>query len=129
MPLPRIAARVQKRLFNPLARLWAPLVPGYGVIVHTGRRSGRTYRTPLNVFSVPGGFAVVIAYGRESDWLRNLRAAGQAEVVKRRRRYTVNNPRLVSYAEARPTLPFYAKVISRGTNSPDVLLMDALPAD
>jgi deazaflavin-dependent oxidoreductase (nitroreductase family) len=128
MPLPRFAARVQKRLFNPLARLWAPLLPGYGVLVHTGRRSGRAYRTPLNVFRVPGGFAVVIAYGQESDWLRNLRAADRAELIKLRRRYTVSNPRIVSYSEARPTLPLYGRLISKGTNSPDVLLVDAVPA-
>jgi deazaflavin-dependent oxidoreductase (nitroreductase family) len=126
MPLPRFAARIQKRVFNPLARLWAPLVPGYGLIVHTGRRSGRTYRTPLNVFRVPGGFAVVIAYGRESDWLRNLRAANSAELIKLRRRYTVSNPRIASYAEVRTTLPLYGRLISKGTNSPDVLLVDAV---
>jgi deazaflavin-dependent oxidoreductase (nitroreductase family) len=75
MPLPRVIARFQRRVTNPLARLWAPVLPGYGIVVHTGRRSGRVYRTPLNVFRRPEGFAIVIAYGRRSDWLRNVQAA------------------------------------------------------
>jgi deazaflavin-dependent oxidoreductase (nitroreductase family) len=127
MPVPRAVARFQRLVTNPLVRLWAPLLPGYGVIVHTGRRSGRTYRTPLNVFRAPGGFAIVIAYGRESDWLRNVRAANGGEIVSRRRRHEVSNPRLVSGPDALAVLPLYGRLISRYTRSPDVLLLDATP--
>ena len=100
---------------------------GYGVLVHTGRRSGAVYRTPLNVFRVPGGFAIVIAYGRESDWLRNVRAAKGGELVARRKRYTIANPRIVSTADARASLPLYGRLISRFTKSPDILFLDATP--
>ena len=103
-------------------------MPGYGVLVHIGRKSGRVYRTPLNVFRARnGGFAIVIVYGRESDWLRNVRAAGRAELVTRRRRYTVSNPRIESDVQARRQLPLYGRMISRFTKSPDILLMDAVP--
>ena len=34
----------------------APRLPGFGVIVHVGRRSGRRYRTPVNVFRTPTGY-------------------------------------------------------------------------
>jgi deazaflavin-dependent oxidoreductase (nitroreductase family) len=124
MPLPRAIARFQRRVTNPFARLWAPVLPGYGVVIHTGRRSGTVYRTPLNVFRRPGGFAVVIAYGRESDWLRNVRAANGGEIISRRRRYPVTNPRLVSGSEAHAALPLYGRLISRYTRSPDVLFLD-----
>ena len=77
------------------------------------------------MFRTPGGFAIVIAYGRESDWLRNLRAAQHAELVSRRRRHTVRNPRLVAGPEAQAALPLYGRMISRFTKSPDVLLLDA----
>jgi hypothetical protein len=82
----------------------------------------------LNIFRTPGGFSVVIAYGHESDWLRNLRAANGAHVTCRRRRYALSNPRIVSGPEALATLPLYGRLISRGTRSPDVLLLDAAPA-
>lgn len=128
MPVPRAIAKFQRRVTNPLVRLWAPILPGYGVVVHTGRRSGTVYRTPLNVFRAPGGFAIVIAYGRESDWLRNVRAAQGGEIVTRRRRYTVSNPRIESGAAARAALPLYGRLISRSTKSPDILFLDAKPA-
>jgi deazaflavin-dependent oxidoreductase (nitroreductase family) len=128
MPLPRAIARFQRRVTNPLARLWAPLLPGYGVVIHTGRRSGMVYRTPLNVFRRPGGFAIVIAYGRESDWLRNVRAANGGEIISRRRQCRVTNPRLVSGPEAQAALPLYGRMISRYTRSPDVLFLDIAPA-
>jgi deazaflavin-dependent oxidoreductase (nitroreductase family) len=125
MPVPRAVARFQRRFTNPLLARFAGVLPGYGLLMHTGRRSGRVYRTPLNVFNAPGGFAVVIAYGHESDWLRNLYAAGGAELLKRGKRYTLSNARVVSGADARALLPLYGKLISRGTRSPDVLLLDA----
>jgi deazaflavin-dependent oxidoreductase (nitroreductase family) len=124
MPLPRVIAKFQRRVTNPLVRLWAPVLPGYGIVIHTGRRSGKVYRTPLNVFRRPGGFAVVIAYGRESDWLRNVRAANGGEIISRRRRYSVTNPRLVSGPGAQAALPLYGRMISRYTRSPDVLFLD-----
>jgi deazaflavin-dependent oxidoreductase (nitroreductase family) len=124
MPLPRVIAKFQRRVTNPLVRLWAPVLPGYGIVIHTGRRSGKVYRTPLNVFRRPGGFAVVIAYGRESDWLRNVRTANGGEIISRRRRYSVTNPRLVSGPDAQAALPLYGRMISRYTRSPDVLFLD-----
>ena len=128
MPVPRVVARFQRRFVNPVVGRLAGALPGYGLLIHTGRKSGRAYRTPLNVFKAPGGFAIVIAYGHESDWLRNLHAAGGAEVIRSRRRYVLSNPRIVSGAEARALLPLYGRLISRGTRSPDVLLLDARPS-
>jgi deazaflavin-dependent oxidoreductase (nitroreductase family) len=125
MPLPRSVARFQRRFIHPLVRSIAAVAPGYGLLVHTGRKSGRSYRTPLNVFTVADGFAVVLAYGKDVDWLRNLRAAGAAEMIKRRKRYAISNPRIVSGAELGSRLPLYGRLIILGTRSPDVLLVDA----
>ena len=104
------------------------MLPGYGLLIHTGRKSGRTYRTPLHVFKAPGGVASVIAYGHESDWLRNLYAAGGAALIKNRQHLVLTNPRVVTGAEALALLPLYGRLISRGTRSPDVLLLDATAA-
>ena len=128
MPVPRAVARFQRRFTNPLLGRFAGVLPGYGLMIHQGRKSGRSYRTPLNVFKAPGGVAIVIAYGHQSDWLRNLKSAGGAELIKSRKHFTLSNPRIVSGPEARALLPLYGKLISRGTRSPDVLLLDAAPA-
>jgi deazaflavin-dependent oxidoreductase (nitroreductase family) len=129
MPLPRRVARFQRRFIHRFVRRIAAIAPGYGLLVHTGRKSGRTFRTPLNVFTAPGGgFAILLAYGRDVDWLRNLQAAGGAEVIKSGKRYALDNPRIVSGPDARAHLPFYGRLASTATRSPDVLLLDATPA-
>jgi len=128
MPLPRWVARFQRRFIHPLVRRVAGVAPGYGLLVHTGRKSGRTFRTPLNVFAAPGGFAVVLAYGNEVDWLRNVRAAGTAKMIKSGKDYAISNPRVVPAEQVRAQLPIYGRMIVVGTRSPDVLLVDAEPA-
>lgn len=125
MPLTRAVARFQRRYIHPVVRRHAAWLPGYGLLTHVGRKSGRTYRTPLNVFSSPGGFAIVLVYGREADWLHNLRAAEGAQLVRRRRHYQLSNPRIVSGGQSIAALPFYGRLVSKLTRSPDVLLVDA----
>ena len=49
---------------------------GYGSLEHVGRRSGRSYRTPLTVFTTDDGVAILLTYGPERDWLKNITAAG-----------------------------------------------------
>jgi deazaflavin-dependent oxidoreductase (nitroreductase family) len=99
MPLPRSVARFNRVVLNHATRPFAGHLPGLGVVVHTGRRSGRQYRTPVNVFRRPGGFAIALTYGPESQWVRNVLAAGQAEIVARGRTHRVTNPRVVQDAE------------------------------
>ena len=50
MAIPRTVARWNKVGLNRVTRRIAPWMPGFGVVVHRGRRSGRRYRTPVNVF-------------------------------------------------------------------------------
>jgi deazaflavin-dependent oxidoreductase (nitroreductase family) len=52
-------------------------------LTHVGRRSGRTFHTVLEVVRyVPttGETTVVSGFGPRADWLRNLEAAGRAEL-------------------------------------------------
>src|ERR1700737_3598764 len=41
---------------NRITSRFAPRLPGFGILTHVGRKSGRVYRTPVNVFRVPEGF-------------------------------------------------------------------------
>lgn len=96
MPLPRSVARfnrvVTNRLF-PLAWL-APYLPSFGVILHAGRKSGRLYRTPVNVFRRPGGYVVALTYGPDADWVRNVLASGGCILETRGEVVRVKQPRL-----------------------------------
>ena len=81
---------VSNRVLGPLARV----LPGFGVVIHRGRRSGREYRTPVNVFRTPDGYVVALTYG-VGDWARNVLAAGGCDLEIRRRVIRVVDPRLV----------------------------------
>lgn len=76
MPMPRWWARINTYTFNPreLKKGFRP------VLIHVGRTSGREYRTPLDAHSVDGGFLFIPMYGVNSDWGRNVLAAGSARV-------------------------------------------------
>lgn len=81
----RQVARANRRVTNHLTRPVAARLPGLGVIVHTGRRTGRRYRTPVLVFAAPDGYTVALVYGKESEWVRNVLAAGECALETRGR--------------------------------------------
>ncbi|HLR98481.1 MAG TPA: nitroreductase family deazaflavin-dependent oxidoreductase [Mycolicibacillus parakoreensis] len=100
MQLPQRLARFNRHVTNPIQRLWAGRAPGFGILEHTGRRSGTVYRTPLNVFRTDDGVAIVLTYGPDRDWLKNLQAAGGGRLQRHGRTIEVTDPRVVSKAEA-----------------------------
>ncbi|GAA2036040.1 hypothetical protein GCM10009819_20740 [Agromyces tropicus] len=65
----------------------------FAVMRTVGRKSGRTYETPLILARVPGGFVAELTYGDEVNWYRNLIAAGGGTVVWKRREVDVGAPR------------------------------------
>lgn len=79
---------------NPWMRRLAPSLPGYAVIEHTGRKSGTRYETPICIFRRGGTVAVVLLHG-ETNWERNVLAAGQARLRCRGGVLTVRTPRVV----------------------------------
>ncbi|WP_130650426.1 nitroreductase family deazaflavin-dependent oxidoreductase [Egicoccus halophilus] len=96
MPMPRWWGQINKRLFNPRAierDTWP-------VLTHVGRHSGRTYRTPIGAHAVEGGYLVYLVYGSQSDWVRNVLAAGHARLRFEGRDVEVTAPRLVGRDEA-----------------------------
>src|SRR3954447_4772618 len=95
MPLPRRLAKFNRiatnRVLGPLARH----LPGFAIVSHVGRRSGRTYRTPVNLFRHGDRYVIVLMYGADSQWVRNVLAAGGADIETRGRRLHVVGPEVV----------------------------------
>jgi deazaflavin-dependent oxidoreductase (nitroreductase family) len=94
--LPMWLARFNRRVTNRVARPIVGHLPGYGVLVHEGRRTGRTYRTPINLFRRPGGFVIALTYGERTEWVRNVLAAGHCLVETRGVTHRLIDPRLVT---------------------------------
>jgi len=53
-----VLASLTNRVFNPLTTAAAGVLPGFGVLSHVGRTSGRTHRTPLLVVRREGDYVV-----------------------------------------------------------------------
>ena len=107
MALPKWLARVNKRVFNPM-ELKRGVRP---VLTHVGRSSGETYRTPLDAHPVDGGYVFILNYGSDSDWVRNVLAAGSARLKIEAVEIELVSPRVVSKEAA-------WKLLSETTKAP-----------
>jgi deazaflavin-dependent oxidoreductase (nitroreductase family) len=96
MRYPRWLAKINKRVINP-----RQLRKGaYPVVTHVGRTSGRSYQTPLDAYPTRTGYVLVARYGPNSDWVRNIVAAGTATLRVGGDEHPLDSPRLVSQREA-----------------------------
>jgi deazaflavin-dependent oxidoreductase (nitroreductase family) len=116
MPIARFNRVVTNRITGPLA----PYLPGFGVIVHTGRKTGAQYRTPVNVFRSPGGFVVALTYGPDAQWVRNVMASGGCLLETRGRTLRITRPRLF-HDEQRRSWPAFVRIVLGLVNVSDFL--------
>ena len=126
MHLPRALAAFNRRVTNPVQRRWAGRITGHAIIEHTGRRSGRSYRTPVLCLRRRdarngAGFVFLVGYGLGSDWVRNLLAADGGTVIHRGRRYRVRDVRLVPAPAGRELLPRGLRTVARLAHEGNVL--------
>ncbi len=105
MLLPQRLARFNRVVTNPVQRLWAGRLPPLAIVEHTGRTTGRRYRTPVMAWRRGNAFAIVLTYGPDRDWLKNLVAANGGTVVRAGRSYAVVEPHVLQGEEALDLLP------------------------
>jgi deazaflavin-dependent oxidoreductase (nitroreductase family) len=80
---------------NRITSRFANRLPGFGFLTHVGRKSGRVYRTPVNVFRTPEGFLIALTYGRDSEWVKNVLSAGGCQLETRGLVYQLSAPTIV----------------------------------
>lgn len=77
----------------------------YGLLRHVGRSSGTPYETPLGIERSEDGFVIAIVYGERTQWVKNVLAAGSAEVVLEGQTYPVDRPEIVPIEVANAYIP------------------------
>ena len=93
-----MAGRIRRAYFwmlkNTLNRLTLRLAGSgrgpFALVRHVGRKSGKSFETPIVLARVPGGFVAELTYGTGVNWYRNIVAAGHCEVVWRGRDYAID---------------------------------------
>ncbi len=95
-----------KRTLNPAVLNFAgrPSSP-YAVVHHVGRRSGRTYSTPVSARPTPEGFIIPLPYGSDVDWCRNVLAAGHCTISWNGDDYPVGEPEVIDAATVLSLVP------------------------
>jgi len=122
MPLPRAIATFNRNVTNRVTRLVATRLPGFGIVTHQGRRSGRTYETPVNVFRTAHGFNLALTFGR-GDWVKNVVYAAGGQVTTRGKTYRFSNPRIDTDARHRG-FPLLVRVVLGLIHADDILRVD-----
>jgi deazaflavin-dependent oxidoreductase (nitroreductase family) len=83
----------------------------FAVVRHVGRRSGKTYETPIMVESRGKDFIIALTYGPHVDWYRNLLAAGQGTLIWQGKTYTIGKPESIDTATALVEFPLFQRTI------------------
>lgn len=110
---------------NRVTSLFAARFPGFGILTHVGRKSGKIYRTPVNVFRAPEGFLIALTYGRESEWVKNVVAAGGCQLETRGVQYQLSAPKIV-HDPTRRRFPPLVRIVLRLIGASDFMQLSAL---
>jgi deazaflavin-dependent oxidoreductase (nitroreductase family) len=108
----RWLARINIVLTNRITSLFAGWLPGFGILTHVGRKSGKVYRTPVNVIRAPDGFMIALTYSGQSEWVKNVLAVGGCEFRTHGKKYQPATPKVVR-DPTRRRFPFPARIVLR----------------
>jgi deazaflavin-dependent oxidoreductase (nitroreductase family) len=106
----RWVAAFNLAITNRITSQFAARLPGFGILTHVGRKSGRLYRTPVNVFRTPQGFLIALTYGCDSEWVRNVVAAGGGRLETRHTLYQLSAP-TIGHDPTRRRFPLPVRMI------------------
>lgn len=109
VPVPYAIARFNRRVTNRFVEPIVRRTRGFAFIHHVGRRSGRSYRTPVVLFPLDGDHIVVLTYGTRADWFQNALAAESA-VEHHGERRSITQIRRVGRHVVWPALPRLVRV-------------------
>jgi deazaflavin-dependent oxidoreductase (nitroreductase family) len=124
MHIPRFMRHVNRMLTNPIIGMFAWFVPPFAVVRHVGRKTGRTYRTPVVAFRSDAGIVIPMTYGRDVDWARNILRAKGGELERMGGRVRLRNPRIVGFERAHRRLPAALRAFFRAADFPGYVLFD-----
>src|ERR1700745_4036671 len=108
----RWLAKINIAFTNRITSLFAGWLPGFGILTHVGRKSGKVYRTPVNVFRAPGGFIIALTYSSQSEWVKNVLSAGRCELKTCGHKYNLSAPNVVR-DPTRRRFPLPVRVVLR----------------
>jgi hypothetical protein len=111
----------------------------YASLKHVGRRSGRTYMTPVVAKPLGDGFVIPLPYDAGVDWCRNVLATGTCTLIWYEQEYTLERPEIIQPSQAHKAFPLGSRLLypaggikqylwlHERKEVPETVLMDAVP--
>lgn len=116
--------RFLKHYFNPLTRRIAHSARGpFCIVRHVGRRSGKTYETPIIVAPTDNGFVFELTYGPKVDWYKNVLAAGGCTLVWHGKDYVIGKIETLDTKTGLAAFPQPFRVVLRLSGKKEFLKM------
>ena len=112
MLFPAWLDRWQIKYMNPVMRRIARYLPTFAVVKHRGRKSGNSYETVVNAYRKGSVLAVLLGHGK-ADWVKNVLAAGEAELQVQGRDVHLINLRVLPSGADGEGLPRIARLGAR----------------
>ena len=104
--------RVQIEYLNPMLGPLLKRLPGFAVIKHRGRSSGKDYETIVSAYRKGSVLAIGLVHGK-TNWVKNVLAAGEADIHVGRKDLHLVNPRVLPVGTVDPALPRVARMLAK----------------
>jgi deazaflavin-dependent oxidoreductase (nitroreductase family) len=108
MVFPVAFENFQVKYLNRAIKPFARYLPGFATIKHRGRKSGKAFETIVTAYRKGNTVAIALGHGK-TDWVKNVLAAGEADLQFIRREVHLTNPRIVPAGGDAEGLPFMAR--------------------
>ena len=112
MSFPRILAPIHTRVINKIALFFVGFT-AVADLEHVGRRTARTYRTPVRAFRSNDSVVIGLNFGRESDWLKNILAAQRCRMRLGNELMDLADPRVVPIEQGVTLMPRMVGLVLR----------------
>jgi len=112
-PIPPVPPSRVVRVIRPLRNLLNPVIVrraggrGFAMaarLEHVGRRSGRTYVTPVTTRRAGDVVFIALTFGNQSDWCQNVLAGNGGMLRMDGAYYAATRPALLSWQNAGPAV-------------------------
>lgn len=112
MLIPVWLERFQIKYVNPMLRPLSKRMPGFAVIKHRGRTSGKDYETIVTAYRNGSVLAIGLIHGK-TNWVKNVLAAGEADIHVGRKDLHLVNTRVLPVGTVDPTLPRISRMLAK----------------
>jgi deazaflavin-dependent oxidoreductase (nitroreductase family) len=114
---------IQVKYLNPALKPIARYLPGTGTIEHRGRKSGKSYKTIVTAYRQGNTLAIALGHGK-TDWVKNVLAAGEADLRFARREVHIINPRILPAGSDGPDVQGLPRMVKVQLRRMAVLVSD-----